>query len=108
MLGRPIPAHSAVIHYKALQITKGPNREQESMPECDQKPWSVIGNVALTQAIGTEVDVGITKTTLRPKDGIYMIVLCESFETATEELAFGNLRTGSYDIMLKHNRTRVI
>ncbi|DBB01345.1 TPA: hypothetical protein ACH3X1_013698 [Trebouxia sp. C0004] len=75
------------------------------MPECDQKPWSDIGNVALTQAIGTEVDVGITKTTLRPKDGIYMIVLCESFETATEELAFRNLRTGSYDIMLKHNRS---
>ena len=103
MLGRPIHAHSAVIHYKALQITKAPNGEQESMPECDQKPWSDIGNVALTQAIGTEVDVGDTRTILRPKDRIYMMVVCESFETGTEETAFSNLRTASYDIMLKHN-----
>ena len=87
---------------KPFKITKAPNGEQESMPECDQKPWSDIGNVALTQAMGTEVDVGDTRTILRPKDRICMMVVCESFETGTEETAFSNLRTASYDIM---NRT---
>lgn len=67
------------------------------MPECGQKPWSDNGNVALTQATGTEVDVGDTRTILRPKD---RMVVCESIETGTEETACSNLRTASYDINL--------
>lgn len=78
--------------------------------KCDYS-WTDTGEVALTQALGTQQDNGNNSTTVKPSERLYLMVMAEAFadpasgNTAT---AFSNLRNASYDIMVKHKHERVI
>lgn len=72
--------------------------------KCDYK-WSDVGDVALNNTIGTQIDTGDVRTTVPPKDRIYLIVMGEAFQGYN---TFYPAVNASFDLMVKHKHERIL
>lgn len=64
--------------------------------------WNDMEQVDMSNADGTQIAIGETRTVLEHKERVYMIIACEAFTNGN----FSNTVCGSYDIMVKHCHER--
>lgn len=76
--------------------------------------WQDMDSVQLVQTVNnattTQIDLGEITATADPLKRIYMLITCESYNTARAQPATGAsfAKNGTYDIMVKHRHMKVI